>query len=71
MLRVCGAGKLTTGASSEDWRRHTNLHVNEMRPLYHTGKNGVKASGTLSRLLENSVNIPNVVRIFRAVLRPE
>jgi hypothetical protein len=30
-----------------------DLHVNEMRPVYHTGKNGVKAGKTLGRLQES------------------
>ena len=48
-----------------------DVHGNKMRPMYHTGKNGVKASETLSRLPENLVNTPNTVGIFHTVLRPE
>jgi hypothetical protein len=29
------------------------LHVNEMRPVYHTGKNGVKAGETLREDFEH------------------
>jgi hypothetical protein len=47
------------------------IHANKMSPMYHTGKNGVKARETLSRLQENSVNSPNTVGIFHTVLRPE
>ena len=28
------------------------IHVNKMSPMYHTGKNGVKASKTLSGMQE-------------------
>jgi len=27
------------------------IHVNKMRPVYHTGKNGVKARETLTRII--------------------
>ena len=27
------------------------IHVNKMRPVYHTGKNGVKADETLTRII--------------------
>ena len=40
------------------------IHRNKMRPMYHTGKNGVKTGETLSRLRENSVNTPNTVGFF-------
>ena len=47
------------------------IHVNKMRRMYHTGKNGVKAGETLGRLRKNSVNTPYPVGIFHAVLMPE
>ena len=28
-----------------------DIHVNKMRPVYHTGKNGVKAGVTLARII--------------------
>ena len=49
MLGVRRARKLTGGAGSEDWRWHNGIHVNKMSPMYHTGKNGVKARETLRR----------------------
>ena len=35
-----------------------DIHMHKMRPMYHTGKNGVKISKTLSRLRKNSLNTP-------------
>ncbi|MDZ4732464.1 MAG: hypothetical protein SGJ16_02620 [Nitrospirota bacterium] len=46
------------------------LYVNKMRPIYHTGKNGVKAGETLGSLRVNVVNTPCPVGIFHAVLMP-
>lgn len=48
MLRVRGTGKLPTGAGSEDRRWHMGVYKNKMKPMYHTGKNGVKAGMTLT-----------------------
>jgi len=47
------------------------VYVNKMRPIYHTGKNGVKAGETLGRLRKHVVNTPYLVGIFHAVLMPE
>jgi len=47
------------------------IHVNKMRRMYHTGKNGVKAGERLGSLRKNSVNTPYPVGIFHAVLMPE
>jgi hypothetical protein len=61
MLGVRSARKLAGGAGSEDWRWHNGIHVNKMSHMYdtyHTGKNGVKTSKTLSRLRKNSIKTP-------------
>ena len=49
----------------------TGIHVNNMRRMYHTGKNGVKAGETLGSLRKNLVYTPYPVGIFHAVLMPE
>jgi hypothetical protein len=48
MLRICGAGKLATGAGSKDWRWHNGHFLGDDESMYHTGKNGVKAGKTLT-----------------------